>query len=315
MFAKISSGGMLHTIGRVTKFSWNNIWRNGWLSVITVSTLVLTLFSVSMVLALQVGISQVVEAAEERIDLNVYFYPTATDAQLNSVITSLNAFPGVTAVTYVTKEQALAKYQDRGKLAPELLAPLQAIGDNPFGPSLIVRAKSSADYQRVVSELGKPQYKDLIEGQQNDFEENQAFIATFSSFTEKVRASGIVASLVFAFIAALLIFNTIRIAIYTHREEIAIMKLVGASNWFVRAPFLIEAAFYSVVALLVTAGLSLGLLYFAQPYLTSYFAGSSVNVFGYFLQNALTIFGAELLAILVINILSGGVALRRYLRV
>ena len=129
---------MVYAFFRIFRFSWENVWRNFWLAFITTSTLVLTLLSVSLVVALQAGIGQVIGSAQNRINLSVYFYPTATDEQINSVIIALHAVSGVGEITYISKEQALARYQDQAKGAPELEQPLQAIGQNPFGASLQV---------------------------------------------------------------------------------------------------------------------------------------------------------------------------------
>lgn len=305
---------MFSTFFRVLKYGTESVLRNIWLSLITVSTAALALLAVTMLIALQVGISQIVTAAEERIDLGVYFYPTVTDAQVSSVVTVLNSFPGVAEVTYVSREQALANYQQRAINRPELMKSLEAIGQNPFGTSLRVKAHSQADYATIVNELSKPQYKDLIEGQQADYQENTAFITSFTSFTERARTTGLVVSAVLGAIAVLLIFNAVRVAIYTHRDEIAIMKLVGASNWFVRAPFLVETFLYGLMAVIVTIGATYGLLSFIQPGLERYFGGD-VQLLGYFKEHWLAIFGIELGVILLMNSLSGIIALRRYLRV
>jgi len=305
---------MVYAVLRIFRFSWENVWRNFWLAVVTTSTLVLTLLSVSLVVGLQAGISQVISAAESRINLSVYFYPTATEEQINSVITALRGVPGVGDIAYISKEQALARYQEQAKGAPELLDPLQAIGQNPFGASLSIKADGPSAFARLADEVGKPQYKDLVEGQKNQYEENQTFIANFRSFTGKVWSSALTVSGVFALIAILLIFNAIRVAIYTHREEVAVMKLVGATNWFVRAPFLVETFIYSLAAVLVTAAIVYGGLTLVQPALGQYFAGD-VDLLRYFHDNGLLVFGLELAGTLVLNTLAGTLALSRYLKV
>lgn len=305
---------MLYSFGRVIKFGWENIWRNFWLSLVTMSTIIIALFTVSLILSLEVGLKQIVESAEKRIDLSVYFFPTVTEGQAQSVIAVIRTMPGIEEVTYITKEQSLTSYEKRAKDSPELLAPLKAIGQNPFGAAAVIRAHDLGVYQQVIDELNKTQYKDLIEAQKKEFEENRQFIDSFTAFTNKVRISGLAISLFFTIITTLLIFNAIRVAIYTHREEIAIMKLVGASNWFVRAPFILETIIYSALAVAISGGLFFALMYFLQPYLDNYFGGD-VAIYSYISHNALTIFGAELLAAVMLNIIAGTLALRRYLRV
>lgn len=306
---------MMHAINRLIKFSGETIWRNLWLSVITVSTITLTLISVSVVVGLQAGIDQIVHATEARIDLSIYFYPQATDDQVQSVVVAVKALPGVTSVDVVTKDAALAQYQQNAKDVPELLKPLEALGDNPFGASLTIKADSPNNYTGVIDELSKPQYKDLIEGEQKDYEANQAFIQNFTSFTDKVRLGAVAVSGFFALVACLLLFNTIRVAIYTHRDEIAVMKLVGATNRFVRTPFLIEAFFYCFLATILAAGAMFGLVYFGQPYLSQYFGAGEVDLYGYFLRNGIYVFAAEFAFIFILSVISSWFAVRKYLRV
>lgn len=305
---------MFYSALRIIKFSSTNIWRNFWLSFITTSTIIITLMSVSLVWALQIGLKQIISSAEKRIDMSVYFYPLITDVQANSVITALKTIPGVQEITFITKEQALANYEKIAKDSPELLDPLSAIGQNPFGSSIIIKTNAPSVYSGVIEELNKPQYKDLIEGQKKAYEENRLFIDSFSAFTNKIRLSGLIMSFIFAMIAVLLIFNAIRVAIYTQREEIAIMKLVGASNWFVRVPFLIETVIYSAIAIIISGGLFFALLYFVQPYLGIYFGGD-VDLLGYFTDNTVTFLGFEFIVLASLNVLVGSLALRRYLKV
>lgn len=306
---------MIHAVVRVLRFGWTGVWRNLWLSLITISTISLTLISISLLLTFQIGIQQIIAAAEDHITLSIYFYPTVSDEQIESVALAIRPLPGVRNVAYVSRAEILARYQLRAKDTPELLAPLDTIGQNPFGGSLVVRAERPNDYARVIEELEKPQYGDLIEGQRKDFEENQAFISSFKSFTEKVKLTGLIISVAFAFVAALMTFNAIRVAIYTHRDEIAVMKLVGATNWFVRTPFLIEVIIYSLVAAILTAGLTMTALFFVQPYLDRYFQDVGLNLYGYFQANAYIIFGVEFGISALLNAIAGSLALRRYLRV
>lgn len=306
---------MIHIANRLVKFSSETIWRNLWLSVITVSTITLTLISVSVVVGLQAGIDQIVRATEERVDLSVYFFPAVTDRQVQSVVDGIKTFPGVTTVRTVSKEEALEQYQRAVKDTPELLKPLESLGENPFGPSLVVKAGSPRDYERIIEELAKPQYRDLIEGERKDYEANRAFINNFTSFTERVRLGAVAVSGFFAIVACLLLFNTIRVAIYTHRDEIAVMKLVGATNRFVRTPFLIEAFFYCLVATLLAAGVVAAALHFGQPYLSQYFGADTVNLKEYFARNGIYIFAMEFFFIFILSVVSSWFAVRKYLRV
>ena len=121
--------------------------------------------------------------------------------------------------------------------------------------------------------------------------------------------------LVFILIASLIVFNTIRVAIYTHRQEIGVMKLVGATNWFIRSPFLLEAVVYGIIACVAGIAIVYPMLNFVQPYVNNFFLTTQFSLTGYFTDNFWAIFGLELLMIILINIISSSVAIRKYLKV
>ncbi len=119
----------------------------------------------------------------------------------------------------------------------------------------------------------------------------------------------------FLLIAVLIIFNTVRIGIYIHKEEITIMRLVGASSWFIRAPFFLESILYSLFATLLVIGVLAPILSFIEPYLSNYFNGANVALIDYFTINGLAIFGSQFVIMSVLSILSSWVAMRRYLHI
>ena len=180
---------------------------------------------------------------------------------------------------------------------------------------MTIKANQPLDYENVINELRKPQFTSLIEGERKDYEANQSFIKNFRTFTEKIRYGAISISGLFALIVCLLLFNTMRVAIYSHREEVGIMKLVGASNNFIRAPFILNAITYCAIATVATAAITLGALFYGQSALNQYFGIDEVNLYGFFVQNGVTIFLAEFTVILLLSIFSTLLAIRKYLRV
>jgi len=306
---------MLHAFIRVVRFATQSMKRNLWLTIATSGTVVLTVVSLSFLLAIQIGISQILQSTEKQIDLSVYFYPETSDEQANSVIVALRSLPQVTDVTHISREKAFADYQEQAKGLPELMRPLEIIGDNPFGAYLIIKAKDINNYGKIIDELSKPQYKDLIESQQKHFEENRVFIQSFSDFARKVQLGALIVAIVFAFISTLMMFNAVRIAIYTHSQEISVMRLVGATNFFIRGPYLVELITYGVLAVMIGGGVFMWLLYLVQPYLNLYFGAGEIDLWGYFLRNAIFIFGGQLFVIVVLGVVGSSLAIRRYLKI
>lgn len=305
---------MFLNLSRIFRFTLEGMWRNLWLSFMTVSTMVLTLVLVNLLLTLRVGVDQAITAAERRIDLNAYFVPDATPEQIQSVITAVESLPGVTAVSLQSKEDALAQYRARARNAPELTDPLDVIGGNPFGASLIIRVAQTSDFATVGEALAKPPFADVLESQQREYEDSLAFVKALTNLTSNARQVVLALSAILAAIAMLLLFNNIRVAIYTHRDEISVMKLVGATNWFVRAPFLLETTFYCALAVAVSISATLGILSLVQPSLTTYFSGE-VNVQTAFYAVMPTAVIIELAAALIICFSAALLAMHRYLRV
>lgn len=303
---------MLTSVARVIKFAFQNFWRNIWLSVITVTILILTLLTVNILVMLQVLGDMAVRSVEERIDLTVSMQPETspeTVAELRAYISSLAQ---ATSVALISPEEALAEFRERHADNPQILESLEELEGNPFGATLVVRARSTADYPFILETLENPSYRDSI--QDKNFTDHEAVIERISRITDRLRRFGVALAGVFSVIAVLIIMNTIRVAIYTYREEIGIMKLVGASNWFVRMPFLLESIIYSVLAVVITALIVFPAVAAIEPYLERFFESTSVGLLEFFTSQAVFVFGYELLALVVLTIFSTSLAVGRYLK-
>ncbi|MDP3985131.1 MAG: permease-like cell division protein FtsX [bacterium] len=303
---------MLTSFIRVIVFAARNFWRNIWLSVITVSMLVLTLLSVNVLVVLQVLGGTAVRAVESRIDVTASFVPNTTPDIVGEVRSYLLGLPQVVSVKTITAEEALEAFKERHKQNLQLLRSVEEVEGNPFGATLVIRARSVADYPFILEALENPSYRPYI--QNKNFADHAAIIARITHLTAQLQKFGIILASIFAAIAVLIVFNTIRVAIYTYREEIGIMKLVGASPWFIRAPFLVEGIFYSVVAVAITALLVFPMLTVIEPYLRTFFEGTEVGLTAYFWRNFFTIFGLECAALILLNTLSSSFAVGRYLK-
>ena len=148
-----------------------------------------------------------------------------------------------------------------------------------------------------------------------NFDDHKVYIEKIKSLSDNLKKIGFSLSAVFILIASLIVFNTIRVAIYTHRQEIAVMKLVGATNWFVQGPFLLEAIFYGVIACVLAIIIVYPLIGFVQPHLNNFFLTEEFSLINYFNDNFWLTFGLELLAVILLNIISSSIAIRRYLKV
>ena len=302
----------MNKILRVFKFAFQNIGRNLWLSIMTIIVLTVTLFSVNILLSLNVTAAAVTSAFEDKIDVAVYLVPNATDDQVTAVRSYLAGLPQVSTVTSITPDEALAKFKERHKDDADVMKALDEVGDNPLGTTLVVKAKSLDQYQMILTALDHPAYKDLIA--EKNFEDYRSLVDRVENIKGRARDIGTTLLIIFALIAVIIMVNSVRVAIFTHRDEIGIMKLVGASGMFIRLPFVIESLVISLLSLLISSGIVIAALYFGSSALAR-FLGVDPGLAQFFIKNVVVIAVGEYASIAVLTSLASIYAVGRYMRV
>ena len=177
---------------------------------------------------------------------------------------------------------------------------------------MIIKPKNIDNYDELIASLNKID-DDIIESR--NFDDHKALLAKINGIAEKANQAGLFISLLFVLITILVVYNAVRVAIYTHRREIGIMKLVGASTWFIRAPYLVSALIYALLGVIAVIIALYPFLSLVQPYLAVFFSGFEVNLFDYYNSNFLLIFGLEFLAAAAVNVLASLVAVGKYSKV
>lgn len=303
------------TLWRMLKFGVQNFWRNIWLSVVTVVILTLNLFLMSLVMGLNVVGDQALTAVKEKVNLSVFFTATTSEQQVKTIREELLQKAEVRSIEIITRQQHLDDLKKAYPNSGLVNAAIEVLGDNPLGPGLVITARSFDGYSGIVQALKDDRYETVIEDTGNDFESNRDVINTISRTVNNLRQAALWLNLFFALIAALMVFNTIRVNIYTHNEEIGIMKLVGSSDTFVRGPFIVTSLIYGLLAAVITTLLFVPVLTIANPFLNSFFAGYDINILGYFYDHVWFILGLEILVGCGLSALSSLFAIGRYLRV
>ena len=245
--------------------------------------------------------------------MSVYFKAEVENQRVEEIRTELLKLNEVGNIEYIAKEGSLERFQERHKDDPVILESLQELGGNPFGATLAVKAKDPEQYPRIISFFEDPKYANLIE--EKNFDDHEFVIKKINALLRNIRTFGLAVAGIFGLIAILVVINTVRVAVYTHRGEIGVMRLVGASNWFIRGPFLFEALIFSFTATALTAAVTYLGLNFSQPYVANLFEGINLSLTGYYNAHLVQIFGTQFLAIFILTALSSFFAVRRYLRV
>lgn len=302
---------MIISTTRVIKFAFKDFWRNLGLSLMTISILMLTYFSLNLLIIVNFFTGAAIQVIESRVDVSVYFGPDVSDERILGVRGNLTSLPEVKAVEFISRDQALEQFKRNHAAEPEILSALQEVGENPLGAVLVVKAKDASSYGPILEALDSPAVKSLVADK--TVEDHRALIERLTTVTGKVQKAALGLSLVFALISLLIVFNTIRVAIYIHREEIAIMRLVGASSNFVRIPFLIETFLFNLISLGIVAALVYPTLGAIEPAARAFF-DAEVGITAYYHAHWLQIFGYQLGAVTFLSLVATGLSMGRYLR-
>ncbi len=297
---------------RIIKFSFQDIFRNIWLTIITVTILVVALFSVNMLITIRLISDNAVLAVKEKINISLYIKADTPESEIIALKNKISGFDKVREVNYISKQTALDSFRDKYKNNQSVLVALKELGRNPLSPSLTISPKDFNNSNLLINEL-KMLDNQIIESR--DFSDNTIILEKINNITKRVNEVGLIIIALFILTSLLIVYNTIRVAIYTHRQEIEIMRLVGASNFFIYMPYIWSAFIYSLLSVLIIIAIFYPFLSLLQPYLEIFFTDYNINILAYFVNNFAFIFGSQFIAILVINSLTSLFAVRKYAKV
>lgn len=303
---------MFTALFRILKLSLQDIGRNIWLSIVTITILILALFSINSLFTVQMISQNAIEAVKSKVDINLYLENNANEEEIIELKAQLEKMPEVKTVRYVSQQEALVSFREQNEKNPEIIQALRELGKNPLSPSLIILPESTDNTDTLIANL-KAYQSDIIESR--DFNDNKVILEKINSITDSVNQVGMIIILIFILTSLLVVYNSIRVAIYTHRREINIMRLVGASTNFIYMPFIASALIYSLVSVIVIVAVFYPFLSLLQPYLEVFFMGYNVDILSYFTTHFWSIFGIEFLIVAIINILASLIAVKRYAKV
>jgi cell division transport system permease protein len=303
-------------IKRVVKAGFINFWRNGYVSLASLLVMVLTLFVIGSIIFTNVMLTASLEQIKDKVDINVYFVTAAGEEDVKNIQAQIEALPEVKQVTYISREQALADFKARHQNDQYTLQALDELQDNPLGATLNIKANEPSQYSGIVAFLNTEsvaQKNGVPIIDKINYNQNKTAIDTLTRMIDAGQRIGIFLTVAFIAISIIITFNTIRLAIYSSREEIGIMRLVGASSKYVRGPFVIVGIMYGVISAVIAMAVFYPITYYLGKATQNFFGG--VNVNGYYLQHFAEILLVLLGAGVVIGAVSSFLAVRRYLRI
>lgn len=306
---------------RIVRTGFVNFWRNGFLSfsAIIVITLSLAVFG-SLIFGSAFG-RALLKEVKNKVDINVYFNLDAPETGVLGLKKIVEGLPEVEKVEYVSRAKALTDFKTKWKDNNLILQGLDEIGDNPFPAVLNIKAKEPSQYAGIAKFLdSKNDNTSIVE--KINYNQNKLIIDRLGRIIPAVEKAGSIIAIIFIIVAVIITFNTIRLIIFTAKEEISVMRLVGASNMYIRGPFVVSGIMYGIfsgVLTLVILGIS---AYYSDLVITK-FSGVQgakdfellVNVFSsYFISNFGQIFAIIMGSGIVLGGISSYMAVRRYLR-
>jgi cell division transport system permease protein len=297
---------------RTFQESVRNIRRNGWLAFATVSILTLSLFIVSLSALLGLTTNLLLENLREKISVNVSFNPDISEDRIREVQGELSQYTQeIKSVEYISREQALKDFLEQNNNDPVIKKAIEEIGENPLLASLVIKANSADNYPLIVEQIQNSNFQNDIA--RINYEKNKRIFERLEKINQGTKKIGLVLGVLFILIAVLITFNTIRITIYSHRKEFEIMRLVGASNLYVRMPVIFEGALYGMAATFFTLiFLALVALYMAPLTEGAITQGNVLELYG---QNFLPIAFYILILGVGLGVISSALAIRRYLKI
>ncbi|MCX6753099.1 MAG: permease-like cell division protein FtsX [Candidatus Nomurabacteria bacterium] len=298
---------------RIIKAGFVNFSRNGIISWSAVLVITITLSVITSLIFLQAVLHSSLDQIKDKVDVTVYFTTEAQESDIMSLKSNIEKLPEVASTIYVSSEEALQTFRDRHQNDYPTIQALDEIGSNPLGGYLNIKAKEVNQYESIANFLKGDDA--LVSGSTSivdkvNYNQNKLVIDRLSSIIGGAEKLGFIITLVLSLISLIIAYNTIRLAIFMSREEISVMRLVGASKFRIRGPFMIEGLIYGFIATVLT------MLIFWPT--TVYFGNNmssflGMNIHEYFTSNFFQIFIIVLLSGILLGMISSFFAVRKYL--
>lgn len=305
------------TAKRIFRAGFLGFWRNGFVTLAAVLVMTVTLFVLGSLIFTGVILNSTLTELKDKVDMNVYFTTEAPEERIMELRDDVAALPSVVSAEYISRDEALARFRERHQNDQLTLQALEELGENPLGAVLTVQARDTTQYESIASFVNEhpaitatPAILDKV----NYFDERQRVaIDRLTRITQSAERIGFVLLILLAFITVAITFNTIRLVIYTSRDEISVMRLVGADQMYVRAPFMVEGILYGAVAGVSTLLLFYPFTYWLGEATENFFGG--VNVFSYYIEHFPLFFLMIVGSGILLGAISAFLAVRRYLTV
>jgi cell division transport system permease protein len=298
---------------RIIKAGLVSFKRNAVISWASVLVMTITLSVITFIILLQAVLGFSLNQVKDKVDVTIYFINTASEDKIVALKNTIEKLPEVDSISYTSSEEALALFREKHSNDHITIQALDEIGANPLGGYLNIKAKEISQYESIDKFLKSDNI--LVSGSSSiidkvDYHQNKVVIEKLNYIINGAQKLGFLITLVLIIISILITFNTIRLAIFIAKEEIGIMRLVGASKTRVRGPFMVEGAIYGITATIITMILFWPITIWLGNNMTSFLG---INMSEYYFANLFQIFLILLLFGIFLGVVSSFWAVKRYL--
>ncbi|MDP3697352.1 MAG: permease-like cell division protein FtsX, partial [Candidatus Taylorbacteria bacterium] len=241
---------MKESFRRIFQSGWTNFKRNSYLSSGTTGVMVLVLLLFSALMGLNFLSLKIVASIQEKVDVTAYFKTEATEEEIMKIKDDLDGLVEVRDIEYISREMALEEFKANHVGDVLIQDSLAELDSNPLQASLNIKAIDPSQYASIVTYLEANKFRSLVD--KINFYENEQIISRVERISDGLQSWGFIMTVAMALVAVLVTFNTIRLTIYNQKQEIEIMRLVGGSNWHIKAPYLVEGGLYGIFAAIIT---------------------------------------------------------------
>lgn len=303
------------TFSRIITTGMVNFVRNSWLAIAAMAVMVVTLTIILFSLIANATFTNTIKQITDKIDISVYLKDSVTEDQTEELLTKIKKLPNTERVTYVSKAEVLQKYIQQNADNPELLSAVSST-DNPLPATIQIKPKDLNKLDDTKGFLSKQEIAELQSDEPSYSGDRKEAIDKITHATNILQRAGVIAVLIFACISVLIIFNTIQMAIFNRRDELTIMRLLGASTGYIRGPFVVESVIYGIVSAVISIALINTMFVAANSTLQATSLGLlDINYSSeYFKQHLWVLLALQLLIGILIGAVSSTVATHRYLK-
>ncbi len=303
-------------VKRIARSGFYSFWRNGFVSFSGMLVMIITLSVILGTIFLGAILKSSLQEIKNKVDVNVYFVQSASEDDIMAVDKSLQALPEVSSVTYTSADQALSDFKTKHQNDQFTLQALDELGTNPLEASLNVKAKDPSQYEGIAQFLQSSSALSANGASIVDkvnYYQNKDAIDALNRLIDSANRLGFALTMFLVAISILITYNTIRLSIFMSKDEISVMRLVGASRTYIRGPFVISGAMYGLFSAIITLVLFWPITLWLGRVTQNFFIG--LNIFSYYVSNFGQIFCIIVFSGVFIGAFSSYLAARKHLKV